>query len=125
MNGQVRPPKPPRPPRGRRTTGVSGRTTGVGPRPGAPGARVRGMSHPDPSLVDVRTLADHPLAHAGAAGMRMVVPGSRTQQRYGLAEYRLAPHSPGASPHYHQTFSEAFYVLSGRPTFYAEGEWRP
>src|SRR4051812_12662522 len=82
-----------------------------------------GVSHPDPSLVEVRTLADHPLIEAGAAGMRMVVTGSRTHERYGLAEYRLAPHSSGAAPHYHQTFSEAFYVLSGRPTFYAEGEW--
>jgi quercetin dioxygenase-like cupin family protein len=28
-------------------------------------------------------------------------------------------------PHYHQTFSESFYVLSGELTIYAAGEWQP
>jgi quercetin dioxygenase-like cupin family protein len=42
-----------------------------------------------------------------------------------LLEYHLAPHTPGAAPHYHQTFSESFYVLSGELTIYAAGEWQP
>jgi quercetin dioxygenase-like cupin family protein len=84
------------------------------------------MSHLDPALVDVRTVADHPLVSNGAtSSLRMVAPGAATAGRYGLVEYRVAPHSPGAAPHYHQTFSESFYVLSGRLTVYAAGEWRP
>jgi quercetin dioxygenase-like cupin family protein len=82
------------------------------------------MSHPDPSLVDVRTLADHPLTESGRASVRMVVPGSATARRFGLVEYRLAPHSRGAEPHYHQTFSESFYVVDGSLTLYAGDRWQ-
>jgi mannose-6-phosphate isomerase-like protein (cupin superfamily) len=84
------------------------------------------MSHPDPSLFDVRTVADHPLISNGpTSSLRLVVPGSATAGRYGLFEYRVAPHSPGAAPHVHRTFSESFYVLSGRLTVYAAGAWQP
>jgi quercetin dioxygenase-like cupin family protein len=84
------------------------------------------MSHPDPSLIDVRTVADHPPIGIGStSSLRMVAPGSVTAGRYGLFEYRLAPHSPGAAPHIHRTFSESFYVLAGELTLYADGDWQP
>ncbi len=84
------------------------------------------MSHLDPGLVDVRTVADHPLVGNGATSrLRMVAPGSATAGRYGLLEYHVAPHSPGAAPHFHQTFSESFYVLSGELTIFAAGAWQP
>jgi quercetin dioxygenase-like cupin family protein len=84
------------------------------------------MSHVDPALVDVRTLADHPLVPNGETSkLRMVAPGSVTAGRYGLVEYSVAPRSRGAAPHYHSTFSEAFFVLSGELTVYADGAWRP
>ena len=84
------------------------------------------MSHLDPALVDVRPLAAHPLVSNGATSkLRMVAPGAVTAGRYGLVEYHVAPHSPGAAPHYHQTFSEAFLVLSGRLTVYHGGAWDP
>lgn len=83
------------------------------------------MSLPDPALTDVRTLADHPLIPAGRTSWRMVATGSITARRFGLVENRLAPHSRGAAPHYHQTFSESFYVMSGELTIYADGAWRP
>jgi quercetin dioxygenase-like cupin family protein len=84
------------------------------------------MSHSDPSLVDVRSVAEHPLIGNGpTSSLRMVAPGSVTGGRYGLLEYRVAPHSPGAAPHVHGTFSESFYVLSGRLTIYAGGSWQP
>jgi quercetin dioxygenase-like cupin family protein len=83
------------------------------------------MSHPEPSLVDVRTLDDHPLMPAGRTSWRMVATGSVTNRRFGLVENRLAPRSRGAAPHYHQTFSESFYVMSGELTLYANGSWRP
>lgn len=83
------------------------------------------MSHPDPALVDVRPLADHPLAEAGEGrALRMVAPGAVTAGRFGLVEYRLGPRTPGAAPHYHRTFSESFYVLSGELTLYVDGAWR-
>lgn len=83
------------------------------------------MSHVDPALVDVRTLAANPLVSDGASSrLRMVVPGSATAGRYGMFEYHLAPRSPGAAPHYHRTFSESFFVLSGALTLYAAGSWQ-
>jgi quercetin dioxygenase-like cupin family protein len=84
------------------------------------------MSHADPALVDVRTVAEHPLiANGSTSTLRMVAPGSATAGRYGLVEYHVTPRSPGAAPHYHRTFSESFYVLSGQLTVYSAGEWRP
>jgi quercetin dioxygenase-like cupin family protein len=84
------------------------------------------MSHVDPALVDVRPLDGHPLVGNGPTSkLRMVAPGAITQGRYGLVEYHVAPRSPGAMPHYHQTFSEAFYVLSGELTVYHAGSWDP
>ena len=84
------------------------------------------MSHPDASLVDVRTLADHPLVSNGpTSSLRMVATGSVTAGRYGLVEYHVAPHSAGAPPHIHRTFSESFFVLSGRLTVYHQGSWDP
>src|SRR5688500_20199860 len=81
------------------------------------------MSHVDPALVDVRTLADHPLVSNGATSrLRMVAPGSVTAGRYGLVEYHVAPHSPGAAPHFHQTVSETFYALSGTLTVSNAGQ---
>ena len=71
-------------------------------------------------------VADHPLVGDGSSGaLRMVAPGAVTAGRYGLAEYRLAPRSAGAAPHYHATFSESFYVLAGELTLYTDGAWRP
>jgi quercetin dioxygenase-like cupin family protein len=84
------------------------------------------MSHPEPGTVDVRPLADHPMVQGGpSTALRMVAPGGVTGGRFGLVEQRLAPGTGGAEPHYHQTFSESFYVLSGRLTLYADGAWRP
>jgi mannose-6-phosphate isomerase-like protein (cupin superfamily) len=84
------------------------------------------MSHLDPALVDVHTVADHPLVSNGpTSSLRMVAPGSATAGRFGLLEYRVTAHSPGAAPHYHQTFSESFYVLSGQLTVFHAGEWQP
>jgi quercetin dioxygenase-like cupin family protein len=84
------------------------------------------MSHPEPGRVVVRALTDHPLVPNGpTSSLRMVAPGSETAGRYGLVEYTVAPRSAGAAPHYHRTFSEAFYVLSGELTVFADGAWRP
>jgi quercetin dioxygenase-like cupin family protein len=39
--------------------------------------------------------------------------GSHTDHDYGLFEYHLPAGATGAGPHYHQGFSESFYVLEG------------
>jgi quercetin dioxygenase-like cupin family protein len=84
------------------------------------------MTHLDPALVDVRPVADHPLVSNGpTSSLRMVAPGSVTAGRYGLVEYHMVPRTAGAAPHYHQTFSESFYVLKGELTVYHAGQWQP
>jgi quercetin dioxygenase-like cupin family protein len=78
-----------------------------------------GPSHAD---VIVSRAADPPDL-AGPPSVRFVAPGSVTAGRYGLFEYAMGPHSPGPGPHFHRTFSESFYVLTGELTILADGAW--
>jgi len=74
------------------------------------------------SLVTVHRAADGPDL-PGPPSLRFVAPGSATRGRYGLFEYRMPPRAPGPGPHYHRTFSEAFYVLSGTLTIFDGERW--
>ncbi|MFI6598381.1 cupin domain-containing protein [Nonomuraea sp. NPDC050536] len=55
--------------------------------------------------------------------MRFVAPGSATEGRYGLFEWNMPAQAGGASPHFHKTFSEAFYVVSGTVGLYDGDSW--
>jgi mannose-6-phosphate isomerase-like protein (cupin superfamily) len=44
---------------------------------------------------------------------RFVAPGSVTAGRFGLYRWDMGPRAGGAAAHFHKTFSESFYVLSG------------
>lgn len=77
------------------------------------------------AAVQVRTVADTPGLTTGSSSIRFVAPGSVTEGRYGLFEYRMAARAPGPGPHYHQTFAEAFFVLSGTLTIYGSDAWTP
>jgi mannose-6-phosphate isomerase-like protein (cupin superfamily) len=81
------------------------------------------MSLPEPSVA-VHRAADPPDL-PGPPTMRFVAPGSATDGRYGLFEYQISSRSPGARPHYHRTFSESFYVLTGELTIYDGASWTP
>ena len=84
------------------------------------------MSLPEAGLHEVRPLAAHPFVTAGTGrDLRMIATGSITAGRFGLLEYRLDARTRGASPHYHTTFSESFFVLYGTMTLYVAGQWRP
>ena len=54
---------------------------------------------------------------------RFVAPGSVTQGRFGLYEFRMTAGAGRADPHFHRTFSESFYVLSGTMRLYDGGGW--
>ena len=54
---------------------------------------------------------------------RFVAPGRVTQGRFGLYEWRMAAGAGRADPHFHRTFSESFYVLSGTMRLYDGGGW--
>lgn len=72
------------------------------------------MSYPHPPAVVVAR-DDQPFA-AGTpdSRVRFLGLGSHTNRDYGLFEYHLPAGATGARPHYHQGFSESFYILEGR-----------
>ncbi len=84
------------------------------------------MSYPEDGipggLVTVHRAADPPDI-AGPPTLRFIAPGSVTAGRYGLFEYRIGARSPGPGPHYHRTFSESFFVLSGELTIFDGQRW--
>ena len=53
---------------------------------------------------------------------RFVAPGSVTNGQYGLFEYDVKPRG-GPHPHFHRTFSEAFYILNGTVGLYDGSGW--
>src|SRR5215218_2087355 len=54
---------------------------------------------------------------------RFIAPGSLTAGRFGLYRWDMAPRGGGASPHFHRTFAESFFVLSGDVTLYDGRTW--
>lgn len=75
------------------------------------------------ALVTARPALEVPDVRTPAQTIRFTAPGSVTQGRFGLFECRMQPRSGGPGPHYHQTFSESFYVVSGELALYAAGDW--
>jgi mannose-6-phosphate isomerase-like protein (cupin superfamily) len=55
--------------------------------------------------------------------VRFVAPGTATGGQFGLFEWNMKPHTGGADPHFHKTFSESFYVLSGKVGLYNGDTW--
>lgn len=54
---------------------------------------------------------------------RFVAPGAVTDRDFGLFEWHLPPSGGGPDPHFHKTFSESFYVLSGTIGLYDGDRW--
>lgn len=54
---------------------------------------------------------------------RFVAPGSVTDGRFGLYEWNMPAGLGGSTPHFHKTFSESFYVMSGTVRLYDGARW--
>ena len=54
---------------------------------------------------------------------RLVAPGSVTRGQFGLFEWQMPPRSGGPAAHFHKTFSESFYVMSGVVRLYNGEGW--
>jgi mannose-6-phosphate isomerase-like protein (cupin superfamily) len=52
-----------------------------------------------------------------------VAPGSVTRRQFGLFRRDITPRGGGADPHFHRTFSESFYVISGTVRLYDGSGW--
>lgn len=85
------------------------------------------MSYPaDPSSARVWFLSasEVPTLTIGATTARLVATGAATDGRFGLFRWDMTAASGGASPHFHRTFSESFYLLDGMVSLYDGKEWR-
>ena len=85
------------------------------------------MSYPD-DLTDTkarfRTGADvERLTMRSGTIARFVAPGSVTAGQFGLLEWHMEPRSGGPAAHFHKTFSESFYVMSGAVRLYDGEGW--
>jgi len=45
--------------------------------------------------------------------VRFVAPGAATEGQFGLFEWNMQPHTGCTDAHFHKTFSESFFVMSG------------
>ncbi|HEY3524218.1 MAG TPA: cupin domain-containing protein [Candidatus Limnocylindrales bacterium] len=59
---------------------------------------------------------------SGTVG-RLVAPGSATDGRYGLYRWDMPARAGGADPHFHRSFSEAFFVVAGTVALYDGTRW--
>ena len=71
-----------------------------------------------------RSAAGIPTLQVGSTTARLVATGAQTADRYGLFRWDMSAASGGASPHYHRSISESFYVLDGRIALYDGIDWR-
>jgi quercetin dioxygenase-like cupin family protein len=63
------------------------------------------------------------IAYASGTVGRFVATGSLTRGKYGLYRWEMPPNGGGAGAHFHRSFSEAFYVLGGAPSFFDGKGW--
>lgn len=61
--------------------------------------------------------------YKSGSSTRFVAPGSITDGQFGLFEWNLPPSGGGPSPHFHKTFSESFYVMSGTIGLFDGDRW--
>jgi mannose-6-phosphate isomerase-like protein (cupin superfamily) len=66
--------------------------------------------------------APRAVMRSGTVG-RFIAPGSMTEGRFGLFRWDMPGHSGGAGAHFHRTFSESFYILSGLVTVFDGTSW--
>jgi quercetin dioxygenase-like cupin family protein len=57
------------------------------------------------------------------SSVRFVAPGSVTRGQFGLFEWTMKPRAGGPDAHFHKTFSESFYVMSGTVRLYDGSRW--
>ena len=91
------------------------------------------MSYPAPVYrgdggeVTVRfRAADTPpeLPRPGGGSASYLTTGAATGGRLGLYRWDMGPEPGGASPHFHRTITESFFVLSGLVSLYDGHGWR-
>ncbi len=84
-------------------------------------------SHPNGAQIGTaryRPAADvEQIDYKSGSSTRFVAPGSVTNGQFGLFEWSLPASGGGPSPHFHKTFSESFYVMSGTIGLFNGERW--
>ena len=70
-----------------------------------------------------RPLAGVPPLAIRRSAVRFVAPGSLTRGQFGLFHWEMQPRAGGPAAHFHRTFSESFYVLTGTVRLYDAKRW--
>jgi mannose-6-phosphate isomerase-like protein (cupin superfamily) len=63
------------------------------------------------------------LTTASGVVATFIAPGSSTAGDFGLFQWDMPAHAGGPSAHFHRTFSESFYILSGSVRLYDGTRW--
>jgi mannose-6-phosphate isomerase-like protein (cupin superfamily) len=82
----------------------------------SPGGEVSAVLRPDDSI--------EPLM-VGTTTARFVATGAVTNGHFGLFRWDMSAQAGGATPHYHRTFTESFYVLAGSVRLFDGAAWVP
>jgi mannose-6-phosphate isomerase-like protein (cupin superfamily) len=69
-----------------------------------------------------RRAGSEPTRQLGTTTARYLATGSLTAGRFGLYQWDMGGPG-GATPHFHRTFSESFYILSGTVSLYDGASW--
>ena len=64
------------------------------------------------------------LTYASGGTAHYLATGASTNGRFGLFRWNMSPTPGGATPHFHRSFSESFFVLSGTVRLYDGDSWR-
>ncbi|MFE2750802.1 cupin domain-containing protein [Actinosynnema sp. NPDC059335] len=70
-----------------------------------------------------RPVAEVPTIDRPVTRARLVGTADVTRGQFGLFEWRMAPRAGGPAAHFHKTFSESFYVISGTVRLFNGETW--
>jgi quercetin dioxygenase-like cupin family protein len=60
---------------------------------------------------------------AGGVVVHLIARGQHTDERFGLFRWDMPANAGGPAPHFHKTFSESFYILSGQVDIWDGKDW--
>lgn len=89
------------------------------------------MSYPEPKYLGedgeisaiLRPASRPPDLKVGTSEASYLIKGEATGGKFGLYRWYMAPGTPGATPHFHRTLSESFFILSGKVGLYDGATW--
>jgi quercetin dioxygenase-like cupin family protein len=89
-------------------------------------------SYPQPTYLgeggevraQVRPAGGEPDLLLGTTRVRYLATSASTSGQFGLYRWDMGPEPRGARPHFHRSFSESFFVLSGLVEIYDGQSWR-